>query len=43
MMRKGEAGASDELLDAAQKAQIDEFSQQELARLGSDFPYLDYF
>jgi len=43
MMRKGEAGGSDEMLNEAQKKQIDDFMQAELARLGSEFPYKEYF
>lgn len=43
MMRKGKAGDSGELLTLADQAKIDEYCRQELRRLGSDFPYDDYF
>ena len=39
MIRRGEAGASDEMLSRAQQIAIDEMSRAELDRLGSSFPY----
>ena len=39
MIRRGEAGASDEMLSRAQQIAIDEMSRAELERLGSSFPY----
>jgi len=39
MMRKGEQGASAELLNAAQQDEIDRYMKAELQRLGCDFPY----
>ncbi|MCH9685717.1 MAG: sulfotransferase domain-containing protein [Deltaproteobacteria bacterium] len=43
MIRKGESGASGELLSRAQQAAIDRHCQAELLRLGADFPYADVF
>lgn len=43
MIRRGSAGASDELLSADQQAAIDRHCRAELQRLGSDFPYDDWF
>ena len=39
MIRRGEAGASDEMLSRAQQIAIDEMSRAELDRLESSFPY----
>ena len=39
MIRRGEAGASDEMLSRAQQIAIDEMCRAELDRLGSSFPY----
>ncbi len=39
MIRRGEAGASDEMLSRAQQIAIDEMSRAELDRLRSSFPY----
>lgn len=43
MMRRGHSGQSGEMLSATQQAQIDTCYQAELARLGSDFPYAEFF
>ncbi len=43
MIRKGERGASSELLTAEQQARIDRHMQAELARRNCDFPYDDMF
>lgn len=43
MVRRGEAGGSDELLSPAQQAAVDQLCQAELQRLGSDFPYASWF
>jgi hypothetical protein len=43
LIRKGESGASAELITQAQQAVIDRFCQAELQRLGSDFPYTAVF
>jgi Sulfotransferase domain len=43
MMRQGKTGVSGEMLTTAQQARIDAHFQDELARLGSDFPYADFF
>lgn len=43
MMRKGTVGGSGELLSREQQAAIDRFAMAELQRLGSDFPYREYF
>ena len=39
MIRRGEAGASDEMLSRAQQIAIDEMCRAELDRLGASFPY----
>jgi hypothetical protein len=39
MVRRGERGSADELLNAAQKRRVDDYCRGELRRLGSDFPY----
>jgi hypothetical protein len=39
MVRRGEHGSADELLDDAQKRRVDDYWRAELQRLGSDFPY----
>lgn len=39
MMRRGERGASSELLDREQQQRIDAYWRAELERLGCDFPY----
>ena len=38
-MRKGESGASSELLTEQQQRQIDDFCRSALQEMGSDFPY----
>lgn len=43
MIRRGAVGGSGELIDAAQRARIDEFSRAQLRELGSDFPYDEMF
>jgi hypothetical protein len=43
MMRRGERGASGELLTAEQQRRIDAYWQAELERLGCDFPYAKSF
>jgi len=43
MFRRGEAGASEELIDTEQQARIDRYALSELRRLGSDFPYTAVF
>ncbi len=43
MIRSGKRGASGELLNKEQQAQIDAFCQAELNRLGSDIPYTTLF
>lgn len=43
IVRKGDTGGGKELLDAAQRAQVDAFCKAELQRLGSDFPYDEAF
>jgi hypothetical protein len=43
MIRRGVAGGSDELLSRPQQAAIDSFCQKQLERLGSDFPYAEWF
>jgi hypothetical protein len=43
MMRRGQAGASSELITPDQQAAIDRFCQAELRRLHSDFPYAEMF
>jgi hypothetical protein len=42
MMRKGSDGGSSELLTPEQARRIDEYSINELKRLGSDFPYEEF-
>jgi hypothetical protein len=39
MMRRGERGASGELLSAKQQRRIDDYWRAELERIGCDFPY----
>jgi hypothetical protein len=39
MMRRGERGASGEMLSAEQQQRIDDYWRAELARIGCDFPY----
>lgn len=43
MIRKGKVGSSGELLTTDQQQRIDAWSKAGLARLGSDFPYDEYF
>jgi hypothetical protein len=43
LIRSGAAGMSEELIESQKQAIIDRFCQAELKRLGSDFPYTDYF
>lgn len=43
MVRRGQAGGSEELLSRAQQAELDRLCQGELRRLGSDFPYAKMF
>jgi Sulfotransferase domain len=43
MIRRGERGSADELLNAEQKRRIDDYSRAELLRFGSDFPYDEKF
>jgi hypothetical protein len=43
MMRRGRSGESQEALTSVQRRRIDDFAMRELARLGSDFPYEEYF
>ncbi len=43
MLRRGERGASGELLTAEQQRRIDVYWQAELERLGCDFPYATAF
>lgn len=43
MLRKGESGASSELLTEEQQRQIDDFCRSTLQEMGSDFPYGDMF
>jgi hypothetical protein len=43
MVRRGESGGSGEVLSPAQQATLDSVCQEELARLGSDFPYATAF
>lgn len=43
MVRKGEAGSSDEMLDATQQAEVDRACRAALERIGSDFPYDEEF
>jgi hypothetical protein len=39
MMRRGESGASGELITREQQRRIDDYCRAELTRLGCDFPY----
>jgi hypothetical protein len=39
MMRRGESGASSELITSEQQRRIDDHWRAELARIGCDFPY----
>ena len=43
MMRRGERGASSELISAEQQWRIDDYWRAELTRIGCDFPYDDAF
>jgi hypothetical protein len=43
MIRKGQSGASSELLTLEQQRRIDDYCRAELKRLGSDFPYDEMF
>jgi hypothetical protein len=43
MVRRGATGGSDELLSRSQQAEVDRLCQEELRRLGSDFPYASAF
>ncbi|PRQ06430.1 Sulfotransferase domain protein [Enhygromyxa salina] len=43
MIRRGAVGGSSELIDAEQRARIDEFSRAQLRKIGSDFPYDEMF
>lgn len=43
MIRRGETGASDELLSRTQQAAVDRHCQRKLLALGSDFPYRERF
>jgi hypothetical protein len=43
MLRKGESGASSELLTEQQQRQIDDFCRSALQEMGSDFPYDELF
>jgi hypothetical protein len=43
MMREGKSGNSNEMLTAEQQRQIDRHFQRALKRLGSDFPYAEFF
>ena len=43
MIRRGEAGASHELLSPDQREAVDRVCRAELERLGSDFPYASAF
>jgi hypothetical protein len=43
MMRRGERGASHELLTPEQQRRIDDYWRAELARLRCDFPYDEAF
>lgn len=43
MIRRGRAGASHELISAADQRRIDDYWRAELNRLGSDFPYDEAF
>ena len=43
MVRRGQAGGSDELLDAEQQARIDDHARAQLRRRGSELPYDELF
>jgi hypothetical protein len=43
MMRRGQSGASGELLTAEQQRRIDDYWRAELERIGCDFPYDEAF
>jgi hypothetical protein len=43
MVRRGAVGGSHELLDADQRARIDDFAREQLRRIGSEFPYDELF
>lgn len=43
MMRKGKQGISDELLSLEDQNRIDNYMKAQLQKLGSDFPYDDFF
>jgi aryl sulfotransferase len=43
MMRQGRSGNAGEMLTVEQQGRIDEYCEAELGRLGSDFPYREYF
>ena len=43
MIRRGRAGASDELLTREQQQRIDDYWRAELLRLGCDFPYDEHY
>ena len=43
MIRKGKSGGSGELLSKEQQARIDQYCLRELERLGSEFPYREWF
>jgi hypothetical protein len=43
MIRRGEHGASGELISAADQRRIDDYWRAELSKLGSDFPYDEAF
>jgi hypothetical protein len=43
MVRRGERGSADELLNAEQKRRLDKYWRAELRRIGSDFPYDEKF
>lgn len=43
MVRRGESGSADELLNEEQKRRVDDYWRAELKRLGSDFPYDEKF
>ena len=43
MVRRGETGQSEELLSRLQQAEVDRVCQDDLRRLGSDFPYASFF
>lgn len=43
MVRRGETGKSDELINEEERALIDAFCREQLVRIGSDFPYDELF